>query len=71
MLLLMGTEDTDNELNTELSDYEHITNGFPMAVVTWNVLKYVEYSIDPVQSEVVADWLDAIIVAMHYLKPLQ
>lgn len=67
----MGTETTDNELNSEMSNYEHITAPFPMAAVTWNMVKYLEQSMDEVEDGVTADWLDAIIIAMHYLRPYE
>lgn len=68
-LLLMGTNETDNELNIELQGYEHISHGIRMGCVTWNMLKFVDSSIDG--SGVNADWLDAIVVAMNYLRILE
>lgn len=65
-LVLMGTDGTDNGLHEQLGGYEHISHAFPLASTTWNMLKYIEYSIDPTNS--VADWLDAIVVAMDVLK---
>lgn len=67
-LLLIGTEITDNELNEELGGYEHISNGFPMALTNWKMIKYVEKSIDPPNESHTADWLDGIVVAMNCLN---
>lgn len=68
-MILMGTNGTDNELNTEYGGYEHISNGFTNGAITWNMLKYVEASVEPT-TEGTADWLDAIVVAMNNLKTL-
>lgn len=65
-LILMGTDGTDNDLNEELQGYEHISKAFAMGIVTWSMLKYIDYSIEPANSQ--ADWLDAILVAMDCLK---
>lgn len=65
-LFLTGTDGTDNRLHGELGGYEHISNAFPLGSTTWNMLKYIEYSIDPTYN--VADWIDAIVVAMDVLK---
>lgn len=67
-LLLIGTEITDNELNEELGGYEHISNGFPMALTNWKMINYLEKSIDPPNENITADWLDGIVVAMNCLN---
>lgn len=69
-LLLMGTENTDNDLNEEGGGYEHISTGFHMAPANWAMIKYVK-SIHPPNDGIAADWLDAIAVAMNYLKSLR
>lgn len=67
-LLLFGTETTDNDLNEEVDGhYEHISKGFPMEPVNWNMIRYVK-SIDSPSHGVIVDWLDGIMVAMDYLK---
>lgn len=69
-LLLMGTDITDNEMNAEVGGYEHISTGFHMAPANWRMIKYVE-AIRPPNGAATADWLDAIVVAMNYLKSLR
>lgn len=69
-MLLIGTPTTDNDLNYELGGYEYISNGFPMAPTNWNMLNVVN-SIEKPNEKITGDWLDAIIVAMHYLKTLR
>lgn len=69
-MILMGTDGTDNELHGDHGGYEHISNGFTNGVITWNMLKYVEGSIEPTKRNVTADWLDAIVVAMDNLNKL-
>lgn len=67
----MGTTITSNSLNKELGGYEHISDTFPMAPTNWDMLNYLENSIDPPNEKIEADWLSAIVVAMDYLKSLE
>lgn len=71
-LLLLGVPFTDNELNEKFgSGYEHIAHGFPMKPVNWDMLNYIKRSIDPPKDDVEGDWIDAIFVAMDYLRNLE
>lgn len=67
----MGTTVTNNPLSEKLGGYEHISEGFPMAVSNWNMLKYFENSVDPPNETINGDWLDAIVVAMDSLMELK
>lgn len=71
-LLLLGASVTDNELNERHGDgYEHIAHGFHMKPVSWEMLNYINRSIDPPKDDVEGDWIDAIFVAMDYLRNLE
>lgn len=70
-LLLMGTSTTANGLHDELDGYEYISNAFPMAPTNWNMLNYLENSIDPPHKSNEGDWLEAIVIAMNDLKSLE
>lgn len=66
-LILIGTDCTNNVLNNTLGDYEHISVAFNLEQTNWQMLKILEKEIvGPSNSE--ADWLDALIVAMDFLK---
>lgn len=62
-LFLSGTSGTDNDLN-----YNNISLAIPMGPMKWDVLKYVRGSIDPPNKDIDTDWLDALFVAMDYLR---
>lgn len=64
----MGTEETENDLNIECDDYEHIKFGFDLAPTDWNMLRFIEHRLHRPNANFEADWLDAIVVAMDYLK---
>lgn len=71
-LLLLGAAFTDNELNERHGGgYEHIAHGFHMKPVNWEMLNYINRSIDPPKDDVEGDWIDAIFVAMDYLRNLE
>lgn len=66
-LILIGTDCTNNVLNTTLGDYEHISVAFNLEQTNWQMLRILEREIEaPTSSE--GDWLDALIVAMDFLK---
>lgn len=62
-LFLSGTAGTANDL-----DYNNISLAIPMGPMKWDVLKYVRSSIDPPNDGIDTDWLDALFVAMDYLR---
>lgn len=57
-------------MNTEKGGYDHINQALTMEPVNWDILKYVKNDIDP-PTDVTADWLDAIVVAMDYFNTLK
>lgn len=71
-LLLLGVPFTDNDLNEKFGHgYEHIAHGFPMKPVNWEMLSYINRSIDPPKDNIEGDWIDGIFVAMEYLRHLE
>lgn len=65
-LILMGTDSTHNNLNSTLGGYENISEAFDVATTNWQMLKILDKEISQNKSD--ADWLDAIIVAMDFMK---
>lgn len=64
----MGTEATINGLNDNYGGYEHISRAFDMKFVDWEMLKYVNKSIEKPSGEHTGDWIDGILVGMDYIK---
>lgn len=62
----MGTEDTNNQLNST-GGYDNITEAFDIAISNFQMLRILEKDIKS-NNVVEADWLDALIVAMNFLK---
>ncbi|XP_063234073.1 X-ray repair cross-complementing protein 5-like isoform X2 [Bacillus rossius redtenbacheri] len=60
-LVLMGTEGTDNSLG-----YEHISVACDLQLVSWDMLESLERDAKP--SGAAADWLDALVVAVDFLR---
>ncbi|KAJ6645641.1 X-ray repair cross-complementing protein 5 [Pseudolycoriella hygida] len=66
-LILVGSDCTNNALNKSLGDYENISVALDLEQANWQMLRIVEREIvGPSNSE--GDWLDALIVAMDFLK---
>lgn len=65
-LVLMGTDDTSNQLNVECGGYEHISEAFELGPCNWKMLRILESRIHP--STVNANWFDALVVATNFLK---
>lgn len=62
-LFISGTYVEDNELH-----YDNISLAIPMGPMKWDMLQYIRNSIDPPNNDVDTDWLDALFVAMDYLR---
>lgn len=68
-LLLLGTNETDNEMNKDCGGYKNISWAFPISPVSWDSLRFVAKSLPaPNNDDVIADWLDGIVVAVDQLK---
>jgi hypothetical protein len=59
-LILLGSDETQNSLN-----YKNIKVTHSLALPSWETVQFIE---DLTGTTVNADWLDAIVVAMHILK---
>ncbi|KAL1396656.1 hypothetical protein pipiens_010376 [Culex pipiens pipiens] len=46
-LVLMGTDDTSNQLNVECGGYEHIAEAFELGPSNWKMLRILESRIQP------------------------
>ncbi|XP_058816505.1 X-ray repair cross-complementing protein 5 [Topomyia yanbarensis] len=66
-LILMGTEQTNNQLNIEYGGYENISEAFELGPSNWQMLRIMEKQIKH-PSKVNAGWFDALVVAMNFLK---
>lgn len=62
----MGTENTSNNLHQTLGGYENITTAFDMAISNWNMMRIVESDVKLENGS--GDWMDAIIVAMDFIR---
>ncbi|XP_019526576.3 X-ray repair cross-complementing protein 5 [Aedes albopictus] len=65
-LVLMGTDDTNNQLNVEYGGYHHISEAFELNPSNWQMLRVLEKQVHA--SKVNGDWFDALVVAMNFLK---
>ncbi|XP_053676076.1 X-ray repair cross-complementing protein 5-like [Anopheles nili] len=65
-MVLMGTEETNNQLNVESGGYEHICEAFDLKPPNWQNLRILENQISQSMSE--ANWFDALIVATNFLR---
>lgn len=65
-LILMGTNSTHNNLHTTLGGYENISEAFDIGTTNWQMLKILDKEISSNNND--ADWLDALIVAMDFMK---
>ncbi|XP_062546603.1 X-ray repair cross-complementing protein 5 [Armigeres subalbatus] len=65
-LVLMGTDETNNQLNLDYGGYQYISEAFELNPSNWQMLRILEKQVHP--STVNGDWFDALIVAMNFLK---
>lgn len=65
-LVLMGTDTSNNNLNRTIGGYENISEAFDMAQTNWQMLRILDKEIST--QKAVADWMDALIVAMDFMK---
>ncbi|XP_055639122.1 X-ray repair cross-complementing protein 5 [Toxorhynchites rutilus septentrionalis] len=65
-LILMGTEETSNQLNVEFGGYDHISEAFELGPSNWQMLRILEKRIKPSSSS--AEWINALEVAIHFLN---
>ncbi|XP_050089115.1 X-ray repair cross-complementing protein 5-like [Anopheles aquasalis] len=66
-LVLMGTDETSNQLNTDHgSGYEHICEASEVKLPNWHTSRILENKVLRSNSE--ANWFDALIVAADFLR---
>ncbi|XP_055386809.1 X-ray repair cross-complementing protein 5 [Condylostylus longicornis] len=66
--VLLGAENTDNELNINLGGYDNIVEAFSMQIPSWTMLTSIVNSIDQEKGSETADWMDSLVVALDILK---
>lgn len=62
----MGTNRTNNNLHNNLGGYENISVAIDLAITNWNMIKIIDMEIKKENGN--ADWMDALIVAMDFLR---
>ncbi|KFB46580.1 AGAP009910-PA-like protein [Anopheles sinensis] len=65
-VVLMGTEETSNQLNDESGGYENICEALELKSPNWIILRTLENQITRTSKE--ANWFDALIVGTNYLR---
>ncbi|CAO1394725.1 unnamed protein product [Diamesa hyperborea] len=65
-LVLMGCDDTQNDLNSSLEGYENIAEVIPLSIPRWEMLRTLEKI--EASDTASSDWVDGLVVALNYLK---
>lgn len=65
-IFLMGTTEAKNNLSLEHGGYDHITLAVPFVSPSWDILRVLRNDIQSTKHK--TDWLDALIVAVDYIK---
>lgn len=65
-LILMGADDTKNDLNTSLTGFDNIVEAIPMQIPTWEMVRSLEKLSPSDYSS--CDWVDALTVALNFAK---
>lgn len=65
-MILMGTDESNNNLHKELGSYENISEAFELQTGNWQMLRILDKEVQTRKNR--ADWLDALIVAMDFMK---
>lgn len=64
-LVLMGSDDTSNDLNTSLQGFDNIVEFIPVQMSTWEMVRKIEkLEIGSVSS----DWIDALVVGLNFAR---
>lgn len=61
----MGSDDTDNDLNRSMSGYSNIVEKIPLQIPSWEMVRSLN-QLTP--SDFSCDWVDALVVAMNFIK---
>lgn len=64
-VLLMGADDTKNDLNTSMDGFENIVEFIPLQMPSWEMVRQV----DGIKiCENCSDWVDGLVVALNFAK---
>lgn len=64
-LVLMGAEETSNDLNSSLKGFEHIVEKIQLQIPTWEIIRDLD-QLSPCDYS--SDWVDGLVVALNYAK---
>lgn len=64
-VVLMGTENTDNDLNKSLGDFENLVEFIKLQKPNWNMIRQIEKL---EASDVSSDWVDGLTCSLNFAK---
>jgi ATP-dependent DNA helicase 2 subunit 2 len=64
-LILMGSENTENDLNSSLDGYEHIVEAVKLQMPTWEMVRFLD-KITP--TDFSSDWADGLTVGLNFAR---
>lgn len=64
-LMLMGSDDTENDLNSSMGGFENIVEKVRLQIPTWGVIRDLE-QLSPCDFS--SDWVDGLVAALNYAK---
>lgn len=64
-LILMGCDDTNNDLNTSLGGFDHVIEKIELQASTWDMVRLLEVL---APGDYSSDWVDGLVVALNYAK---
>lgn len=64
-VLLMGAEDTKNDLNRSMTGFENIVELIPLQMPTWDIVRELD-KLEP--SDFSTDWIDGLVVALNFAR---
>jgi ATP-dependent DNA helicase 2 subunit 2 len=65
-VLLFGSDETKNDLNTSLSGYENIVEAIPLQAPSWDMVRSLD-NLSPSDYSS-SEWVDGLIVALNFAK---
>ncbi|CRK99586.1 CLUMA_CG012898, isoform A [Clunio marinus] len=64
-LILMGSDETDNELNKSFNDYENIVEKVHLQLPSWDMVRKLD---ELTTTDFASDWVDGLLVAINFAK---
>lgn len=64
-VLLMGADDTFNDVNKSMGEFENIVELIPLQIPTWDMVRKVE---EIRICENSSDWIDGVVVALNFAR---